>query len=76
MRVIDGEHKRKTGAIVGVNDPEMPSVFTIEFGDGSDAEVPVALLERLPDFQCRAGKPERKPPFSGTVRIGDHRPRT
>jgi ribosomal protein L24 len=49
VRIIDGEYKGKTGAIVGMNDPEMPSVFTIEFGNGSDAEVRVEFLERLPD---------------------------
>jgi len=45
--VVDGEHKGRTGAIVGMNDPEMPSVFLIEFGNGTDAEVPVEFLEGL-----------------------------
>jgi hypothetical protein len=49
VRVIDGQYKGETGAIVGMNDPEMPSVFTIEFGNGSDAEVRAEHLERLPD---------------------------
>src|SRR3569832_958854 len=43
--VIDGEYKGRKGAIVGMNDPDTPSVFTIEFGDGSDAEVPLESLE-------------------------------
>ncbi|MGA2049443.1 MAG: KOW motif-containing protein [Terracidiphilus sp.] len=47
VRVIDGEHKGRTGAIVGMNDPDLPSIFTIEFGDGSDAEVPLGFLEKL-----------------------------
>jgi len=38
----------RTGAIVGVSDPEMPSVFTIEFGDGNDEEVQVEFLVRFP----------------------------
>jgi hypothetical protein len=49
VRIIDGDYKGKTGAVVGGNDPEMPWVFTVEFGDGSDAEVRVEFLERLPD---------------------------
>jgi hypothetical protein len=49
VRIIDGEFKGKTGAIVGMNDPEMPSIFTVEFGDGTDAEVGTEFLERLPD---------------------------
>ena len=49
VRIIGGEHKGKTGAIVGMNDPERPSVFTVEFGNGGDAEVPAEFLEELPD---------------------------
>jgi hypothetical protein len=49
VRIIDGEYKGRIGAIVGMNDPELPSVFTIEFGDGGDAEVRVEFLEILPD---------------------------
>jgi len=48
VRIIDGEHKGRTGA-VGMNDPDMPLVFTIEFGNGSDAEVPLESLERMAD---------------------------
>jgi hypothetical protein len=47
VRVIDGEHKGRTGAVVGMNDPDTPSVFTIEFGNGSDAEVPLESLDRM-----------------------------
>jgi hypothetical protein len=28
-----------------MNDPDVPSIFTIEFGHGSDAEVPLESLE-------------------------------
>jgi hypothetical protein len=48
VRIIAGEYKGRTGAIVGMNDSEAPSVFTIEFGSGNDAEVPVDFVERLP----------------------------
>lgn len=47
VRIIDGEYKGRTGAIVGMNDSETQSVFTIEFGSGNDAEVPLEFLERL-----------------------------
>lgn len=43
--VIKGEHTGKPGAIVGVNGSDLPSVFTVEFGDGSDEEVPVDCLK-------------------------------
>jgi len=49
VRIIDGEYTGRTGAVVGMNDSDAPSAFTIEFGDGSDAEVPSEFLERLPD---------------------------
>jgi hypothetical protein len=48
VRDIDGEHKGRRGAIVGMNDPETPTVLTIEFGSGNDAEAPVEFLETLP----------------------------
>ena len=37
----------RLGAVVGLNDSHLPSIFTIEFGDGSDAEVPLGSLEKL-----------------------------
>jgi len=49
VRIIDGEYKGRTGAVVGMNDPDALSVFTIEFGNGSDAEVPLQSLERMAD---------------------------
>jgi ribosomal protein S4E len=45
--VIDGEHKGRAGAIVGMNDPDLPSIFTVEFADGGDAEMPLGFLEKL-----------------------------
>jgi hypothetical protein len=47
--IMDGENKGRTGAVVGMNHPDTPSIFTIEFGDGSDAEVTLGLLEKLPE---------------------------
>lgn len=47
VRVIKGEYEGTTGAVVGMNDPDTPSVFTIEFGNGSDAEVPLESLEKI-----------------------------
>lgn len=49
VRIINGEYKGRTGAVVGMNDPDTPSIFTIEFGNGSDAEVPLQSLERMTD---------------------------
>jgi len=46
VRIIDGEFKGRLGAVVGMNDPNMPSILTIEFGDGGDAEVPLGSLEK------------------------------
>jgi hypothetical protein len=47
--VIDGVHKGKTGSVVGMDHPDTPSIFTIEFGKGGGAEIPLEFLERLPD---------------------------
>jgi transcription antitermination factor NusG len=47
VRIINGEFLGRLGAVVGLNDSHLPSIFTIEFGDGSDAEVPLGSLEKL-----------------------------
>ena len=47
VRIIDGEFKGRLGAVVGMNDPSIPSIFTIEFENGSDAEVLIGFLEKL-----------------------------
>ncbi len=47
-RIIDGEYKGRMGAIVGIGDPEMPSVFTRSLETDNDEEVPVEILKRLP----------------------------
>jgi hypothetical protein len=49
VRIIDGEFKGRLGAVVGMNDPDMLSIFTIELDNGSDAEVPLGFLEKLPE---------------------------
>ena len=46
--IISGEYRGRTGAVVGGNDGNTPSIFTIEFGNGSSAEIPMEYLERLP----------------------------
>jgi hypothetical protein len=48
VRITEDENKCRTGAVVGMNHPDTHSIFTIEFGDGSDAEVPLGFLEKLP----------------------------
>lgn len=47
VRVTEGDHKGRVGAIVGINDSR--SDFTIEFGDGTDAQLRSEELEKLPD---------------------------
>ena len=47
VRIIKGDHEGRVGAIVGINDSH--SDATIEFGDGTDAQVPRERLEKLLD---------------------------
>jgi hypothetical protein len=49
VRITGGDNNGRTGAVVGMNYPDTPSILTIEFGDGSDAEVPLGFLEKIPD---------------------------
>jgi len=37
--VTTGEHKRRTGCIVSINLPSPLGTYTVEFVDGSDAEI-------------------------------------
>lgn len=41
---------------MGMKHPVVPSVFTLEFGDGFDTEVPVECLESPPDAWGFLGK--------------------
>ena len=45
--IIGGEFRGRTGAVVGMDNVESPSVFTVEFGDGSDVEVLREFVEKL-----------------------------
>jgi hypothetical protein len=40
VRVVTGEHQGRVGAIVSINDVQPLRTYTVEFGDGSDAEIP------------------------------------
>jgi len=44
VQVTGGEHKGRSGCIVGVNLSSPSGTYTVEFGDGSDAEIKEALL--------------------------------
>jgi ribosomal protein L24 len=47
VRVTKGDREGRVGAIVGIDDSS--SDLTIEFDDGTDAQVPSEELEKLPD---------------------------
>jgi hypothetical protein len=46
VRVIKGDHTGRVGAIVGIKDSS--SDFTIEFGDGTDAQCPARNWRNFP----------------------------
>jgi ribosomal protein S4E len=46
VQVTDGEHKGRVGCIVSINLSAPTGTYTVEFSDGSDAEVKEALLSR------------------------------
>lgn len=43
VQVTSGDHAGRTGAVVGMSDSGVS--VTVEFGDGTDAELPRASLE-------------------------------
>lgn len=47
VRITGGEHKGRIGSIVSINLSAPSETYTVEFGDGSDAEVNEALLSRV-----------------------------
>jgi ribosomal protein L24 len=47
VQVTQGEYAGRTGVVVGMHDSGL--TFTIEFGDGTDAEVAKTSLQGLPD---------------------------
>ena len=44
VRVVGGEHKGRSGCIVSINLSSPLGTYTVEFGDGSDAEIKEGLL--------------------------------
>ena len=44
VQVMGGEHKGRSGWIVSINLSSPLGTYTVEFGDGSDAEIKEALL--------------------------------
>jgi ribosomal protein S4E len=44
VQVTGGEHKGHIGSIVSINLSSPSGMYTVEFGDGSDAEIEEALL--------------------------------
>ena len=47
VQVTRGEHKGRIGSIVSINLSAPSETYTVEFGDGSDAEVKEELLARV-----------------------------
>jgi len=46
VRIRGKEHRGRIGAVVGINGSELFRTYTIEFGDGIDAEIVEELLCR------------------------------
>ena len=44
VQVIGGEHEGRIGCIVSINLDSPSETYTVEFSDGSDAEIKEALL--------------------------------
>jgi len=42
-----GEHTNRFGDVVGINITASPRTYTVEFGDGSDAEVEEGHLSKI-----------------------------
>ena len=47
VQVTGGEHKGRSGCIVSMNLSAPSGTYTVEFSDGSDAEIKEALLSRM-----------------------------
>jgi len=46
VTVTGGEHTGRVGCIVSINLSAPSETYTVEFGDGSDAEIKEALLSK------------------------------
>ena len=44
VQVTGGEHKGRVGCIVSINLDSPSETYTVEFSDGSDAEIKEAML--------------------------------
>ena len=47
VQVTSGERKGRIGCIVSINLSSLSETYTVEFGDGSDAEIKEALLSTV-----------------------------
>ena len=47
VKVKDGMHKDRLGDVVGMSVTASFCTYTVEFGDGSDAEIEEALLSKI-----------------------------
>jgi ribosomal protein S4E len=47
VQITGGEHKGRIGSIVSINLSAPSETYTVEFDDGSDAEVKEALLSKV-----------------------------
>jgi hypothetical protein len=46
VRITGTEHRDCVGNIVGISGSESPRTYTVEFGDGSDSEIPEEFLSK------------------------------
>jgi hypothetical protein len=44
VQIIGKEHKGRTGCVVSINGSESCPTYTVEFGDGTDAEIAEEFL--------------------------------
>jgi hypothetical protein len=47
VKVKNGKHKDRLGDVVGMTITASFCTYTVEFGDGSDAEIEEALLSKV-----------------------------
>ena len=47
VQVTGGKHKDRLGDVVGINITASARMYTVEFGDGSDAEIEEGLMSKV-----------------------------
>ena len=47
VQITSKEHNGRIGAVVGINGSESSRTYTVEFGDGSEAEIGEKGLSRV-----------------------------